>query len=207
MRTKLLLSAAVLGVAGVIAASAQVYSVNVVGYINVPVPAGFSMIANQLNASPDNTLATLMPNPPEGTTIYKFLPATGEYDISGFEFGEWSQPGMTLNPGEGAFINASTAFTALFVGEVTQGELTTPLVAGFQIVASQVPQSAALDTELGFPAAEGDIVYRFDNATGEYAISGYEFGEWSVVPVPNVGEAFFVSKAAAGNWVRNFSVQ
>lgn len=205
MRTKLLLSAAVLGVAGIIGASAQVYSVNVVGYINVPVPPGFSMIANQLESG-NNTLASLMPSVPEGTTVYKF--SGSAYDISSFEFGEWSQPGMTLNPGEGAFIlNPDTAaFNALFVGEVKQGALSTPLVQGFQIVASQVPQSAALDTVLGFPVAEGDIVYQFNNATGSYDIAAYEFGEW-VAPVPRVGESFFVNKAAAGTWTRNFTVQ
>lgn len=205
MRTKLLLSAAVLGVAGIIAASAQVYSVNVVGYINVPVPPGFSMIANQLDSG-NNTVGSLLPAPPEGTTIYKFV--NGSYIINAFEFGEWSIAGMTLNPGEGAFINNPTtaAFNALFVGEVKQGTLTTGIPAGFSIVASQVPQSAALDTVLGFPVVEGDVVYLFNNATGTYSISAFEFGEW-VAPVPKVGEAFFVNKVSAVNWVRDFTVQ
>jgi hypothetical protein len=206
MRTKLLLSAAVLGVAGMIAASAQVYSVNVVGYINVPVPAGFSMIANQLDNGSGNTVADLLPAPPEGTAIYKFV--GGSYVINAFEFGEWSIPAMSLSPGEGAFILNPTAetFNALFVGEVKQGSLTTVLTQGFQIVASQVPQSGALDTELGFPVAEGDVVYQFDNASGGYSISAYEFGEW-VAPVPAVGEAFFVNKVAAVQWTRDFTVQ
>ena len=207
MRTKLLLSTAVLGVAGIIAASAQVFSVNVVGYINVDVPPGFSMIANQLDNG-DNTVAALLPTVPDGTTIYKFIPATGSYDVSSFEFGEWSQAGMTLNPGEGAFIlNPGEAFQALFVGEVKQGALSTDLVAGFQIVASQVPQSAELDTVLGFPVAEGDQVFQFNNATSDYTVGSYEFGEWSLVPVPRVGEAFFVNKVAAGTWTRDFTVQ
>ena len=206
MRTKLLLSAAVLGVAGVIAASAQVYSVNVVGYINVAVPPGFSMIANQLDSG-NNTVGSLMPSVPELTVVYKFLGTAG-YDINTFEFGEWSNPAMTLNPGEGAFIfnQSGAAFNALFVGEVKQGALSTPLVQGFQIVASQVPQSGQLDTVLGFPAAETDVVSRFDNGANGYSISTYEFGEWDNPPTPAVGEAFFVKKAAAGTWVRNFSV-
>jgi hypothetical protein len=115
---------------------------------------------------------------------------------------------MTLNPGEGAFIfNPGDAFDALFVGEVMQGSaLTTPLVQGFQIVSSIVPQSAELDTVLGFPVAEGDVVYQFNNATGTYSITAFEFGEWAP-PVPAVGEAFFVNKVAAVDWVRNFTVQ
>jgi hypothetical protein len=150
----------------------------------------------------------LIPVAPEGTTLYKFNPATGAYQGNAFEFGAWADPTMTLNPGEGAFVlNPTVAFfNALFVGEVKQGPLSTPLVAGFQIVASQVPQSGALDTVLGFPVAEGDTVYLFNNATGSYAGSTFEFGEW-VAPVPKVGEAFFVNKVAAGTWTRTFTVE
>jgi hypothetical protein len=195
----------VLGVAGIIAASAQVYSVNVVGYINVPVPPGFSMIANQLDSG-NNTVSSLMPSVPEGVTIYKFV--NGSYLINGYEFGEWSLPDMTLNPGEGAFIyNPGAAFNALFVGEVKQGTLTTPIPAGFSIAASQVPQTGALDSVLGFPVVDGDTVYLFNNTTGAYAISGYEFGEWSIVPTPKVGEAFFVNKVSAVIWSRDFTVE
>jgi hypothetical protein len=195
----------VLGVAGIIAASAQVYSVNVVGYINVPVPPGFSMIANQLDSG-NNTVSSLMPSVPEGVTIYKFV--NGSYLINGYEFGEWSLPDMTLNPGEGAFIyNPGAAFNALFVGEVKQGTLTTPIPAGFSIAASQVPQTGALDSVLGFPVVDGDTVYLFNNTTGAYAISVYEFGEWSIVPTPKVGEAFFVNKVSAVIWSRDFTVE
>jgi hypothetical protein len=179
--------------------------VNVVGYINVPVPPGFSMIANQLDSG-DNTVGSLLPAPPDGTTIYKFV--GGSYIANTYEFGEWGLPGMTMDPGEGAFIfnPDAAAFNALFVGEVKQGTLTTPLVAGFQIVASQVPQSGALDTDLGFPVVDGDTVYQFDNTAGSYSVATYEFGEWTA-PVPAVGEAFFVNKANAVVWTRDFTVQ
>src|SRR2546426_805740 len=84
MRTKTLLLTAALTAAGALTSMAQVYSVNIVGYINLSIPRGFSMIANQLNATPDNTLETLMPTMPEGTIIYKFNPALrgglGAYD-------------------------------------------------------------------------------------------------------------------------------
>jgi hypothetical protein len=198
----------VLGVAGIIAASAQVYSVNVVGYINVDVPTGFSMIANQLDSG-NNTVGSLMPSVPDNTTLFKFNPTTGAYVANTFEFGEWGDPTMTLNPGEGAFIqNLSGAlFKALFVGEVKQGALSTPLVKGFQIVSSQVPQAGAVDSILGFVPEEGDTVYRFNNATGAYSAATYEFGEW-VAPVLNVGEAFFLDKQGDGTaWTRTFNVQ
>ena len=72
MRTKTLLLTAALTAAGVATSMAQVYSVNMVGYINQSIPQGFSMIANQLNASPDNKVTTLLPAPPASTSVFKF---------------------------------------------------------------------------------------------------------------------------------------
>jgi hypothetical protein len=184
----------------------QVFSVNAVGFVNVAVPPGYSMIANPLNAA-TNTIPALFAGVPDGTTIYKFNGTT--FSVNGLDLGEWSDPAQTLLPGEGAFIRNPTAaaFQVTFVGEVMQGSLSNPLPAGFSIKSSQVPQSAALDTVLGFPAADGDTVYQFSNAQNGYVIHGLDLGEWSGgVPVPAVGESFFVKKAAAANWTRTFSV-
>jgi hypothetical protein len=186
---------------------AQVYSVNAVGYINLEVPAGLSMIANQLDNMDGNLVADLMPaDAPEGTIVYKFA---GTFSINTFEFGEWSDLAMTLAPGEGAFIlnPTDTPYTVTFVGEVPQGALATDLPSGLAIVSSQVPQAGHLQTDLEYPAEEGDIVYRFrrEGADG-YTIYTFEFGEWSAAPNIEVGEGFWVQKAAAGTWSRDFSV-
>src|ERR1043166_8432452 len=125
MRTKTLLLTAAFTAAGALTSMAQVYSVNIVGYINVNVPHGFSILANQLNNSPDNHLATLFPTPPNGTFVYKFNNASSSYLVDDYDSGwEGDTAGaMTLNPGEGVFINnPSTAFTATFVGEVQRSE-------------------------------------------------------------------------------------
>src|SRR5688500_5525594 len=104
MRTKTLLLTAALCAAGAATSMAQVYSVNMVGYINQSIPAGFSMIANQLNNSPDNRIATLFPAPADGTRIYKF-DGTG-FIIMDYVDGQWSAQALTetLGPGEGAYI-------------------------------------------------------------------------------------------------------
>lgn len=204
MRTKtLLLTAAALGVAGTASLSAQVYSVNAVGYVNMTLAKGFNLIANPLKAA-DNSVKALMPTVPEGTTIYK-LKADGTYSINSFEFGEWTNPADTMVPGEGAFVNnPADPVTVTFVGEVMQGALKNSIPKGFSIKSSMVPQSAQLDKELAFPAAEGDTVYFWRN--NNYSIHTYEFGEFTPPPVPAVGEAFFVNKVAAVDWNRNFSV-
>lgn len=198
-----------MGAAGLATSLAQVYSVNAVGYINLSIPVGFTMIANQLDkGAGNNTVANIFPaTTPEGTTLYKFNGTT--YDINTFEFGAWGTPAMTLNPGEGAFIKTPTAFTVTLVGEVPQGTLNNPIPTGFSIRSSIVPQSAALNT-IGYVADEGDTVYRWVNATSSYSIATYEFGEWpgGAAPAPAVGESFFLKSAAAAakTWTRTFSV-
>ncbi len=211
MRTKLLLLSAAVGAVGLVAANAQtVYSVNSVGYVNLTLPVGFSMIANPLDAGAGNNTVGALLDPAkftEGTTIYKFNPVTSSYTLNVVDFGAWTLPDMTLSPGEGVFINVlSASVTATFVGEVPQGPLSQALPSGFSIQASQVPQEGQLDTVLGFPAVDGDVVYLFDNGSGAYTIHAFDFGDWSTPPVPSVGESFFVNKISAANWTRTFSV-
>jgi len=203
----------VLSAASVASSLAQVYSVNAVGYVNVVIPPGFSLIANPLDNKTGNKVPDLFPTVPNGTTVYKFDDTTHQFVANNFFFG-WNLPNMTLIPGEGVFIYNGTAtpVTTTFVGEVMQGgpgtpnaTLSNPIPAGFSIRASQVPQKGILDTELKFPVSNGDTVYRFDNALNTFVAHNYFFG-WNIVPTNNVAEAFFVNKASAANWTRDFSV-
>jgi len=206
MRTQLILTTAALGLAS-LGASAQVYSVNAVGYVNLSLPAGSKLVlvANQLNNG-DNTLKTVVPTAAEGTLVYTYAQASG-FATAGFEFGEWSA-NPVIGPGVGFFAASPTAATITLVGEVPQGTLNTALLSGLNLVSSQVPQAGKLGTDLKYTPAEGDIVYQWDAAAQGYkAANGFEFGEWSGgEPTIGVGEGFFLSKAAAGSWSRTFSV-
>jgi hypothetical protein len=211
MRTKTLLLTAVLGIAGAVSSSAQVYSVNAVGYVNVVIPRGFSMIANPLKAA-DSKISALIPTAPSGTTIYKFNATTGGYASSTFDDldNAWlPDPNITLTPGEGAFINGAAAFTNTFVGEVLTGSLTNSMSAGFQIRSSQVPQEGRVDTVLGFPPIAGAQIYQFNNATGGYVSATFDDldNAWlPAVPTVKVGESFWVKLGAAANWTRTFNI-
>jgi len=218
MRTKTLLLTAALTAAGVATSMAQaVYSVNMVGYINASVPTGFTMLANQLNASPDNKVVTLLPAPPEGTQVYKFNPVTGGYVFIQYVDGAWEGDDldMTLSPGEGVFLSANTAFTATFVGEV-QLTSAVPVAPGFSVVSSALPQSLPLSgappAGLGFPVGEGDQVYQYNSATGGYTFNQFIDGAWEgdsggAAPTPAISEAFFVNNAGASkSWARTFTV-
>jgi hypothetical protein len=216
MRTKTLLLSAAVGAAGLLAANAQVYSVNSVGYINLTVPPGFSMIGNQLKSA-NNTIADLLPNPPEGTQIVAWN-GTG-FDI--FEFADigigtplWAPNGdLQLNPGGGVFIKNPTTsnFTVTLVGEVPQGsDSNTTLPAGFSIASSAVPVAGNVIQNMGFPSAEGDQILKW-NGSGydifEFADIGIGAPIWAPSePSVAVGEAFFVKKGAQTTWTRNFNV-
>jgi hypothetical protein len=197
---RLVLIAATLLVAG--NAAAQVYSVNAVGYVNTALVSGFNLVANPLNTG-GNTVAEVYPTLPDGSLLYTYGAETG-FRVIQFD-GEWLPSGETVvAPGTGHFLRVPAAGTVTYVGEVPQGALTTPLVAGFNLVGSKVPQAGKLQTDLGYQPADGDLVYQY--GSGGYTVTQYD-GEWlPSEPALKVGEGIWIRKASAGNWTRNFSV-
>jgi hypothetical protein len=203
--------------AGIATSSAQVYSLNVVGYVNVTVPAnGFYMVANQLDTG-NNTLGNVIPTASDGAQFYKYngTYTTATYDAT---LPGWDNPAVTLNPGEGGFFHNNTAspVTVTFVGEVKQGTLNNQLPAGFAIRSSIVPQQGTLQ-DLGIPItgtgspSDGDQVYVYNgtytSSTFDSTIPGWDTPGSPGGPTVAVGQAFFIKSATAYTWTRNFTVQ
>jgi hypothetical protein len=211
MKTKALLLAGLVSLAGASVSDAQtVYSVNSVGYINLPVPNGYSLIANQLFSS-GSKVSDLFPAPSPGFKVFKWNGTLFDnVEYFGAPFNTWVPNGdMTLLPGEGAFIyNPGSTFTLTLTGEVPTGNLQNPLVAGFSVRSSIVPQSGLLSTSLGMPASPGDRVFKWTGAIyATYELFGAPFNAWvPEEPSINVGEAFFLFKNTSSNWDRNFSI-
>lgn len=211
MKAKAILAAGLMMAASAVTSLAQtVYSVNSVGFVNVVFPPGFSLGCNPLDGA-DNTLAALFPTVPNGTSIFKFDTATGNFVGGTFSRGSWGQNAtLTLVPGEGFFFknpDPVVSFTNTFVGNVKQGVLSTPLVSGFTLVGSQVPQAGLISADLGFVPANGDTIFRFDPAVQNYTLSQFIRGSWGQgEPTIAVAEGFFIKKAVAGVWSRTFSV-
>lgn len=223
MRTKALLLAAALTAAGIASSLAQsnVYSVNVVGYVNVPVPTGYSLIANPLNST-DNSVSNLfsansLSGAALGSTVYTWNGA-GFIGDNNDEFGGgWASPSLSLPPGKGFFIkNPGAPYTNTFVGEVLTGNLVNTPVAGYSLISSKVPQSGFV-ADLGLSAGLGDTIYMW-NGAGFIAINNDEFGGgWSPAPPftvdnvkgPQIGVAqsfFYKNIALTATWVRNFTI-
>ena len=209
MKTKALLAAGLLMAASAASSFAQtVYSVNAVGFVNVTMVPGFSLVANPLVGAA-NTVAALFSNPPFLSQVFKFSPVTGGFTSSTYLGGTtWTDSAMTVVPGEAFFFKntAVTNFVATFVGNVSQGTLTTQLPAGFSMASSQVPQSGLVTTDLQLPASFLDAVFTYSGSgyTGYTFLGGITWTPSE--PTIGVGQGFFVKKQTAANWTRTFSV-
>ena len=198
MRTKALLCCAALaaGLATSAVAQSNVYSLNIVGYVNTSLTNGFTLISNPLDNG-TNDLNSLFPSANLGDTIYKW---GGTSFNSAVFFGTWSPDAITP-PGQGFFYQAGAVQTNTFVGNVMTGSLTNHINAGFNLVANQAPVSDTLDN-LKVPATLGDTVYLYRN--GGYVSSTF-FGTWTPSLSPGVGEGFWVNAASAEDWVQTFN--
>jgi hypothetical protein len=210
MRTKTLLLSAAVGVAGLVAASAQtVYSVNSVGYVNQSLDSGWNMIGNPLDAGTDD-LNDILPTVPDGSLILFWRNGGWADSAEYFDGVGWfADPMPTWAAGEGAMLNVPSAASVTFVGEVRQGSLSTAVPAGYSILTSQVPQAGTPD-DLGLPGSEGDLVITWDSGSQGYASTAEYFDGvgWFADPALqiDVAEAFFVLAQSAGSWDRTFSV-
>ena len=221
MRTKTLLLTAAVCAAGIATSKAQaVYSVNAVGYVNSALAKGYNLISNPLDnkATGGNIIKSLFSTLPGGSQVYLFNGTSFDTaqvdDFSGELTGSPTVVNHELKPGEGVFVRVDNPLTVTFVGEVPAGTQNNSIPKGFSVRASQVPQAGKLVTDLSFPVAEGDQIYKYNNATGKYAIYTFTFGAWDTPsgvpagtePTADVGEAFFVRTDTAKTWTRNFDI-
>jgi hypothetical protein len=199
-----------------------VYSVNAVGYVNTSLAKGYNLISNPLDnkATDGNVIKNLFASLPDGSQIYLFNGSafdTAQVDaLSGGIIGPAVVTGHALLPGEGVFVRVDNATTITFVGEVPSGPLSNPIPKGFSVRSSQVPQAGKVATDLKFPTADGDQIYKYSNATGKYGI--YTFDALSngwvapagtpagTEPSLDVGEAVFVRTDTAKAWTRTFDI-
>jgi hypothetical protein len=176
MRKTLLIAAAALA-AGVISSQAQVYSQNIVGYVNVPLPLGSSFVSVPLDASNGNALTNTIPNTGQldGAVIsiyngHGFTQLTFDSNMpTGFGDASDLNPAPTpvIGPGTAFYINNNTGvvLTNVFVGSVhlvtVPGSATNSLPAGNTYAGSVVPFGGGITTALQFTnngALDGTVI-------------------------------------------------
>src|SRR5262245_24393572 len=145
MRTKALLGLAVLAAgAATCVAQNNVYSLNIVGYVNVPLAANkLTFVSNPLKPSNGNyniTNTISLPDSADGATLYSWAGTSWSSTVPQFYGGGggWF-PDATIPLGTAFFIQSPVAATITFVGEVATGTLNYSFPKGLSAVANQVP--------------------------------------------------------------------
>jgi hypothetical protein len=235
MRTKALLGLAALAASALGASAANVYSLNVVGYINVPLSEKFNVIGLQLDLDGtglNNVVSGVFSsNLPVNSKVYTYNGASfGSASV--YSAGKGGGPpswvgDQPLNPGQAAFVSipvgayGGAASNVTVVGNVLQGSLANqflPAGGGFGFVSSKVPLSGTLQTNLLYTPQTGDKVYKW-NLAGQTWGSAYIYaagkggGPSSWVPQDPpvaIAEGFWLDATnapSAAHWTQNFTVQ
>lgn len=203
--------------AGLVTSQAQsnVYSANVVGYVNVALTnaSGYTMVANQMDldgTGTNNSIYTSVgTNLPAGTQILCWNGTTfSSSKLSGT--GKWSLNNQVVSnamqPGAGFFVNCPASTNVTFVGNVLQGTNTYPIVAGYQVVSPNVPITGTISTNFGYIPTLNDQALIWNGTT--YTSHKFNGTAWSAgQPTFQIGQALFLNAAAATNWVQTFTVQ
>jgi hypothetical protein len=176
MRTNTaILGAAAFAVGALSSATAQnVYSVNVVGYVNVVYPHGYSIQVNPLLNS-NNSISNLFAAASTATTAlgntYYGWGGTGFVNVQvNDSYNSWSNPTFQVNPGTGyLWFNPGNAWTNTFVGSVVQGS-TNVVGNGYSLQGSQWPvqdfiQNLGLDAQ--GPLVVGTVVTNTTAGSGD----------------------------------------
>lgn len=202
------------------------------GYINVRVPHGFQIVANQLVYS--NTVSAGLFGNPNGTIPnhsaiirldepYSFVPPGASEILASFletfgpidraricmnlyEDGVWSDPNQSIAPGEGfIFYNPGEEFTALFVGSALTGILMNEVPAGLSIRAPLAVDAGGITSLHNLRPSIGDTVTRA-TASGLVTYTFTEPGVWDPSePFLKTGEGVLINAQHAFTWTRVFN--
>jgi hypothetical protein len=223
MRIKTLLLTAGLVAAGVATSMAQsnVYSLNVVGYVNLTVVPGYNLIANQLDVDGiDNVNVALTNGVPDQTQLSQFTGAGFTSPIIYYAGYGWFDQNFnaatnTVYPGKPFFLynSGTTTNTVTLVGTVLQSTNSFAISAGYGFYSVVPPVASDLDTN-AFPA-EDQMQYTTFTAGHGYTspyiyYAGYGWFDQNfnqVFPTPAVGTGFVIyNPDSATNWVQSFTV-
>ena len=234
MKTNTLLAAAAILAVGGIAAQAQVYSQNIVGYVNQVIPAGYTVVGNPLTTGSSNGVNEVFSALPDGTS-FLFWNGSGfdtviyDSSIGGFPWFDGGYNTLSavpqIAPGTAFFINPPNAFTNTYVGTVSPAAGATnsfPLPAGYSLVSSVLPVGGAItNAALSFPLdgndgisfllwnGSGYVTRIYDTTVGDGNGPWYDGNYAGPVdaPVLNVGYGFFVNPPSATVWKQTLSNQ
>jgi hypothetical protein len=230
MKINSLLCAAALA-ARVVSSMAQsnTYSLNVVGYVDVPYTGSgnFNLVCNPLMNANNDITNLFRGFAQDGDQVYRWNPTIQDLDPTVPTYSAFSQtwtPHFVLLPGEGVFyLNASVNKTTTFIGDVIQGSYTSPHAfsskailgnGNFNCLGSPIPIGFSFTNCLpGITPQDGDQVYFWNTAIQDLDATVPSYSAFSQLWNPstrviNPGIGFFYLGAGADQttWVRNYTV-
>jgi hypothetical protein len=205
MRTKTILLTAALSAVTAASTMAQVYSVNVAGYVTVTTPVNtLTLLANPLNDGTNDTTSLLgtMPNK-SSVQLWNGVGFTGA--TKGGTPSVWT-PNLPIPVGTGFFLKTPTAQTNIFVGSVIVGpgqSTTNSLPTTLVLVGSAIPFSGTLSSNyFGLDVLPNKSSLQVWNGTG---FTGATKGGTPSVWTPDLpivpAQGFFLQSKTATNWV------
>jgi len=197
-----------------VAANAQVYSVNVVGYVTVTLSGNNFRLLSVPLISTNTTLSTLIPNPAPGMRFWRFVPTpapNGTWTIID-EDGGWTGD-CPLAAGDGFFVKLAQpgdSLTITFVGEVAEKTASNKnLPPGMSMQGSLVPQAGAIDdvNTLNVPGVDGNRIWAM-NENGSWKNTADYDGGWTASTSIGVADGFWYLNSTQNPipWNRNFTV-
>jgi hypothetical protein len=190
MRTKtLLIATAAALAAGIISSQAQVYSQNIVGYVNIPAKIGYNIVANPLDNGADNLTNVINNSNGQWNYTYAYIYTGTGYSTYTIDNGvatgvadpsdSFAVTAPIIKPGQAFFFqnNTGTSNTLTCVGTVhvdapspTNGVVgvstnTLGLTGSSQLsfVGSVIPVGGGLASVDQFPATNGTLNYAYVN--------------------------------------------
>ena len=227
MKKTLLIAAAALA-AGMLSVQAQgsnVYSQNIVGYVNQQLVGGFNLVVPPVSASSSNMISAeaAFPCLISGDVLYIWKTDGSGFDIAYFNgIGDWYEgvsfaaiPVPNVRVGGGVFYqnNSGHTETNTYSGTVILTN-TVNLIGGFTMTGSTAPVGGSIEsTNLALPFTSGDVVFLWKADGSGYDIAYYNGpGDWydgvsfAAIPVPNVsiGLGFYYQNNSGfnTNWIQ-----
>jgi hypothetical protein len=207
MKKTLLIAAAAL-VAGVISSDAQVYSANIVGYVNVTMPANTLVLTSNPLDDGTNTANSLLGSMPKASAL-EIWNGTGFTVLAKTSAGFAGNPSLPV--GTGFFVKSAQNFTNTFVGNVVPNpggnQSIVNLPANSLVLVGSVLPVAGNFNDVGtntlnlistLPKASALEIW---NGTGFTVLAKTSAGFTGNPPL-SVAQGFFLKSASATNWTQ-----
>jgi hypothetical protein len=206
MRTKAIILSAALVAAGVASSMAQsnVYSLNVVGYVNLTLTNGFNLItlplqSSDVTSSINSVLTNTTPTTPFGAYVLQWNPAASSFTNAVYAGGDgnWYDGGFdylvsnSVPPGQGFFFflpgpgaGGVASMQVTVVGTVLQGTNSYTENTGYGFYGNFEPVQGDITTN-GFPiTADYGYLYQWNAASQSYTTAVYGIDAADNAPSP-----------------------